>query len=340
MAIYSRTASLLAFSFFVHGVALAGTRQETITYHDDVGNWVLGQPGSKVVNNVVAESIEYDSTKALPITVFSFSAIVAKYQYYADGTLSRVEDGAGHVTLLSNWKRGVAQLVKNPDATTRSLTVDDNGWVTAYADENGHSTSYGYDGLGRLKSTTYPTEVSGQWNSSASNFEYVSVAEYGIGPGHWRSTSSTGNSREISYYDVFWRPVMTIQFDAADQTGTQKFRRYVYDSEARLTFSSYPSASSATQTGVWSAYDALGRIKSKSYDSESGLLTSVFNYLTGNRIEVVDYRGGRTVTTYQAFDQPSYENAVLVQDQEKESTSIARDAFGKVLSITRDQSGF
>lgn len=312
------------------------SRTDETAYYDERGAWVLGQTAMvRNVNTGIATSqIDYGAN-ALPQTERRNGKVVATYTYNPDGTLAQVKDGSGNATTLSGWKRGIPQTVANADGTAKSASVDDNGWIRQTTDENGFATTYGYDAMGRLNATNYPSGDSTAWNSSAQTFERVGSDEYGIGAGHWRQTVTTGNAQKITYFDALWQPLLTREYDAANLAGTLRAKRFAYDHEGRAVFASYPSSTEAASTGVWTEFDVVGRPTAISQDSEQGLLTTITQYLPGAQTLVTNPRGAQTRTGYQVFDQPVYDAPVWVQLPESARTSIARDVFGKAIKIER-----
>jgi YD repeat-containing protein len=314
------------------------TRTETYTYNDNKTRWVIGQLASHSVDGISAETISYDAGTAAPVADYVFGKLAHRFTYNADGTIETVTDGNGNVTRYSAWKRGIPQLIEHPDGTSESAIVDGNGWMTQATDENGYATSYSYDSMGRLASISYPAEGTLGWQPTVQSFVQVSTPEYGIPAGHWRQSVNTGNDTKISYYDAMWHPLLVREYDASNASGTQRFMRYAYDHEGRVTFASYPSASSNEIMGVWTAYDVLGRITSRTQDSEQGLLFTLFDYLPGFATRVTDPSGHQTTTTYQVFDSPDSSFPVSISSPEGVETTISRDVFGKPRDITRQNS--
>lgn len=219
--------------------------------------------------------------------------------------------------------------------------MDDNGWIVSVANEVGSRTCYGYDAMGRISSITYPSETAAgvcdatAWEPTRRDFVPVSSEEYGIAAGHWRLTESTGNAVKITYFDGLWRPLLVREYDAADRVGTERFTRTAYDAEGRTTFQSYPSNSSAPSTGIWTEYDALGRVTAVAQDSELGVLVSTTEYLPGFQTRTTNPRGYQTVSSFMAYDQPGTEWPLRINAPEGQTTILARDPFGKPLAITR-----
>ncbi|WP_434982779.1 RHS repeat domain-containing protein [Xanthomonas arboricola] len=312
------------------------SKTETVSYYDDTSKWVLGQTSRIVVDGIIASEVTYGAN-AQPVATRTFGKLQQTVSYNPDGTVATVSDGNGNTTTLSAWKRGIPQSIRYADGTGESAAVNDNGWITAVADENGYSTSYGYDAMGRLASISYPGGDSTAWNSTMQAFEIVPNAEFGIAGGHWRQTIATGNYRKITYFDALWRPWLTREFDAANEAATQRFQKFSYDHEGRVTFASYPGSSDALTTGTWTQYDALGRTTAVGQDTEldAQALITLTEYLPGNQTRVRSPNGQSTVTGYQVFDQPAYDKPVWIQHPEGAVTEISRDVFGKPTAIRR-----
>jgi RHS repeat-associated protein len=331
-------------------IAGSQVKTELTDYYDNQSLWVLGQTQRLVVNGQEVAESTFDAL-ARPWVGESYGKVMQTLTYNADGTVATVKDGNNNVTAASNWKRGVPQAIQHPPTpeapagAVESAVVNDNGWITSVTDENGYTTGYGYDAMGRLASIVYPTGDTTAWNTTTQVFQQVAVAEYGIPAGHWRQTVSTGDARKITYFDALWRPLVTKELDATNattETLTKRFQRFMYDHEGRVTFASYPGATDGLTTGTWKEYDALGRATSVSQDSELGALTTLTTYSgdsAGPYTRVTDPRGTQTVTRYQMFDQPTYDVPVLMDlaqnKPERAAVDITRDVFGKPLSIRK-----
>ena len=337
-------------------VAGATSRLEVITYHNDLTHWVLGQTASVTCvasvpanarcdgDDVVAQTT-YDANTALPTARYANGKLQQTLTYNADGTLASLVDGRGNATTFASWKRGIPQAIAYADGKTQSATVNDSGWITAVTDESGSKTCYGFDAMGRITSITPPSEAAPgtcattTWTATTQSFVPVSTAEYGLSAGHWRQTVSTGNAVKITYVDALWRPVLVRAYDAGNLATTERFTRTVYDAGGRVGFASYPSNTSTPTTGVWTDYDALGRVTSVAQDSELGLLVTTSEYLTGFQTRITTPRGYQTVSSYLTYDQPSTDMPVAVSAPEGQLTTISRDPDGKPTALTRGGSG-
>lgn len=339
--------------------SLGFSRTQSTVYHHNFSKWVLGQVASSAIDGVVTGETSYDPVTALPIRSTSFGKLQHTLSYRSDGTLAAVTDGRDLTTALSSWKRGIPQLIEHPDGTTQSAIVDDRGWMSSIADENGFRTCFTYDVMGRTASVTYPAETraticdraassrqrpsnkpSGivkSWNPTTQAFESVGSSEFGIAAGHWRQTVSTGNAQKLTYFDALWRPLLTHEYDSADEAGTQRFQQNTYDHAGRVSFASYPGSTSSPGTGIWTEYDALGRVTSVAQDSELGALITLTKYGPGLQTQVTNPRGFTTTTQYQAWDVPGYDLPVRMDAPESAATEIVRDVFGKPLEIKRGE---
>lgn len=286
-----------------------GSRTDATQYADDRSRWILGAT-AKVTNentDVVVEQTTFDALMR-PTEVRSYGLLKQVLGYNPDGTLATVDDGRGNRTTLSGWKRGTPQQIQFADGAMQSAVVDDNGWVSSITDENGATTQYGYDAMGRVATIDWPAGDSVAWAGTTQSFTAINGDEYGIGAGHWRQTVATGSARRNVYFDAFWRPLLTEEYDESARGVTQRYQRFAYDEAGRQVFASHPGESAVLSTGTWTGYDALGRQTSVSVDSEAGLLTSLTSYLAGGGLKVVDPKGNTTLTTFQAFGAPSTES--------------------------------
>ncbi|MCD9126052.1 RHS repeat protein [Luteimonas fraxinea] len=323
--------------------------RETVTqYHDNLNDWVIGQIAKEVVDGTVTAETTYDANDR-PSIIRQFGRITSTLTYDMAspvasgqrGTVKTVANGKGDVTSLSGWKRGLVQSIRHPatadspSGATQAAVVNDQGFITRVTDENGFQTNYQYDLLGRLTQVNYPIGDSVSWSPTTISFARSAGGAYGMPAGHWRQTITTGQGVKETYFDALWRPVLTRDFDASNANETQRFVRQGFDYNGRVIFSSSPSVSASPATGVWKEYDALGRPTSISQDSELGLLTTRNEYINGFGTRVTDPSGRQTTSRYMAWDAPVTDFPTGISHPEGAYTRIARDVFGKPLSITR-----
>ena len=178
------------------------TQVEAITYHDNTTIWKLGQVAERTLDGKVVSSRTYDPTYALPLTVSSFGKLRQTLDYDLTssvasgqrGTITRSSDGNGNTTVISQWRRGIPQRIEFADGTSQSAEVGLRGWLESVTDENGFTTSYGYDGMGRIAAITHPTGDAVAWNRTTQVFEQVTAPSTASPPatGARRSPPATG----------------------------------------------------------------------------------------------------------------------------------------------------
>lgn len=324
------------------GNTLGFSRTIATEYHDDTRLWVLGQPArTTLVAPGPAQELattEYD-LRALPVRQYRFGALQQQASYHADGQLATIADGRGNVTAMSEWKRGIPQSIDFPDASRVSATVDDNGWLTSVTGQNGATTRYSHDPMGRLIRIRYPDNDSVAWADTTLSFLQATAPAHGLPSGHWRQDVRTGNAVRSRYFDGLWRPVLEAESDATrtDSTLRQVVRRY--DADNRVVFESHALRGveniAAVTQGTRSTYDALGRITSSHQDSELGVLATTLEYLSGLRTRATNPHGQVTTTSHAAGGSPEEAWPILVAEPEDTHTQITRDIFGKPTAIRR-----
>jgi len=321
-----------------------GSREETTRYADNTALWVFGQIDTVISGGLTVVDNDYFTSTASLRSSSKFGAFQHSFTYHDDGSLASRTDGRNHSTYFDNYKRGLPQRVRYPDGTSESAVVNDIGLVSSVSSAAGYTTDYGYDSSGRLNRITPPSG----WTPSTLEFEQVWSPEYGLPAGHWRQTISKGNARTISYFDAFWRPVMTRSFDASSSASEASTRKVVvkgFDAEGHVTFESYPQRElgsvAISSPGRRSRYDALGRLVQQDADSELGVLSSSTEYIGGFQVRHSNPRGKQSTQTLWALDKPDEAQLSAISVPAGDglpggmNVSIQRDAFGKPSSITR-----
>jgi len=325
MRFHLKNGSQLLATVDVHGnpaplqpsVQYRASKTETIEYHNDPSKWVMGQVKRSLINGIEASRTTFDATTVLPLQSYAFGKLQQTLSYYTDGNLATFKDGNNNVTTLSNWYRGVPRTIQYPatpeapSGATQTAVVNDKGWITAVTDENGFTTNYGHDAMGRLASIVYPAGDSTAWNTVTMAFQKINSDEHGLPAGHWRASRYEGNKHINTYYDGMWRPVLEEQLDVANIAGTLSQMVKRYDASGRLIFQSYPTTNvgdfnSITQ-GARTTHDVLGRVTRVEQDSELGILASTTEYLTDFQTLSTNPRGNRVQSGFQVYDQPNYD---------------------------------
>ncbi len=322
--------------------SLGFTRTEHIAYENNLSKWVLGQVRQVAETSTSGVMVlnGYNATTANLESVSKFGKLQQTYTYNADGTLATVKDGKNQITKFSSYKRGIAQRIDYADTGFETAVVNNIGKITSLTNEAGHTTTFGYDTMGRMSSITHPSADSVAWNTTTINTYQVASTELGLPPGHWRQQVKTGQGLFVRYFDALWRPVYTEQWDDSDVANTLRTLEYKYDSAGRTTFQSYPRRTFGQAVrGVFTAYDALGRQTSVAAKSEvgeaDGYAWTRTTYGLGFTRTVTDPRGNATTYAYHAFDNPDEASIRTVFAPEGLTVTIARDVFAKPLFVHR-----
>ena len=320
--------------------------EEQTTYLNDLPHWVLGLPTTTVVNTTstgeTVNQMDYDLASVTPLRHYRFGQLLMTYAFNPAGQLASFTDGNSKTTTLANYKRGIPQAIGFPDGKSMSLTVDDFGQVSSITNQAGNTTSYGYDAIGRVQDITYPAGDSVAWAPKHFAYSFQTAAVQGVPANHWARTVNQGAKVRTTYFDAMMRPILEVDYRAGD--GALAISSSTdYDWRGNKTFQSYPvdgaPALLSITDGISTGYDALGRVSSTVQTSELGNLTTTTTYLNGARLQVTDPKGGMTTTSYQVFDQPSYDAVIRVEAPEGVVQSIARDLFGNPWSITQGGNG-
>jgi YD repeat-containing protein len=355
---FARPTTVDRYSQFAGDAQPAYKVTEVSAFADDYSRWLLGMPlyvdnattGERVTENV------YDPATITLSERRRFGQKVMGYTFDEHGQLSTFTDGRGNTTTLGVYKRGIPTVITYADSTSQlpdaqTIAVDDLGQITAVTNQLGATTAYTYDAIGRVGSITYPNEADPTWSWNAKTFSYEFVRSAvndrdGLTGSYWRrrvtQRDANGVGREqVTLLDAMLRPVISDIF--RDGGILDSSTRTDYDWRGQTTFSSYASALpvglGSRGDGVTSTYDSLGRLSQTFRHSELGDLTTTTEYLPRAQKRVTDPSGQPTLTSYQVFDQPSYENLVRVEAPEQVTQTVTRDVYGNPLSIEQGGNG-
>lgn len=311
-------------------------KTDTLTLDHNLSHWILGTPrklvttGGGFTNKTEYEHALDTLSRITSTKYFGESVASATYTYHANGTVHTARDALNQTTTLTNYERGIPQRIEYQDNSFITAVVNNRGELTQVTDEEGHTTSYGYDAVGRLTSIDLPdtsADITTAWSQSG---------------GTWSAVQTVAGSpirQTTTLYDTLLRPIRITQTGAGDRV-----RAFRYDIDGRTLFASYPAATSAAATkGVHSIYDGIGRISSQSADAEigsNGLLTTTYEYQTGFKLKVTDPRNVVTTSEFYTLDRPTQAWPTLVTTTSASDgnrvNDIDRDLWGKPKSFTRN----
>ena len=169
---------------------------------------------------------------------------------------------------------------------------------------NGNTTGYGYDGLNRLTSISYPT-------GNGVSISYTPTTK----------TAVRGGLTEATVYDGFARP-KSITLGGVTRT-------FLYDPAGRKLFESYPGSGVGTTYG----YDILDRVTGAVNGGDHSARSYTYGPATAT---VTDENGNPTTYTYRAYGDPDQRYLMSVGTAEPgTSISLARNAHDLVTAVTQ-----
>lgn len=273
-------------------------------------------------NNLTkSQSPNLDASTAGRATTYQYTDVNNPYKATnitsPDGTIRAFAyDGAGNQT-TSNQGSG-------SNTQNASLTYNANGTVASATDGNAHTTSYGYDGAGRMTSVTHPAPM----GTEALTYDSVGrVRTHTDGKGQI-TTLSYNNKNQLTTSVSHTGTTITYGYDADglmtsrnDAIGTWSFG---YDALRRVTSKTQPGGFTTTLT-----YDLAGNIAS-STDNNG---TTTFTYDDANNMTKLAEPGGSCVGTVSlcstfTYDENNRRTAATYPNGEKQSTTY--DSSGRI----------
>lgn len=282
------------------------------------GNWFVALPQSQYVGLRGSDpgpvtfkylnGVEYNSEGQIERKFAK--GINTYYEYYSNGNVEHVIDGEGNVTTYSSYYRGIARRVDFPDATYITRVVNDEGQITSETNQNGVTTSYQYDDLGRLVYVDLPVSAD------------ISVS-YSLD--HRTKTYIKSNLKEVYRYDEYDN---LIEHTSEDLVTAKKLTQsYKYNARNQLTFKSFINDSTK---GVHYKYNRLGDLI-EVYTSGGGFTTYDIN---GYSITITDPECHQTTHYYDAFtSSDKWLNEIVAP--ENVSITIERNELGQPLVINQ-----
>lgn len=234
--------------------------------------------------------------------------VTKSYTYDAQGDVASISYPiAGRVFNYSSYAHGIPQAENQPENISISRTVDYWGNKLSETNGNGYTTSYTYDGLNRVTSTSYPAG-----NPLAITYTPTTT------------TITRGTLTETDTYSGFG---LKTGANLAGITQT-----YTYDPLFRKIFVSNPGSATL---GTTFAYDQLNRTTLVTNADNSTKSTS---YGTGS-VTVTDENGNATTSGYYSYGDPDerFLNTILVPASVASANiAITRNGHNQITSITQN----
>ena len=279
------------------------TRTTTLTYRHFAGaTWLADRAATEMVDGLAVSAFGYaDTGFLLAKTVLG---VTTSYTPDAHGNVASQTDANNHTTTFDyDW--GAVTAVRTP-AYTVEYGVNPDG-TTAWARQNGHTTTFTYDDLGRQTAVQPPA-------GHATTTSYASDGS--------SVTTTRGPSSVVSFLDGFGRSVTTRNSVNVQTTVS-------YNALGLVTAASYPHVGSGPQTTF--AYDTLGRVTRKEHP-DGAAVTYVYDGLTAS---LTDEEGRVTTQVWEASGTPAGARLRAVADADGHTTSYSYNTFG---SLTRVES--
>jgi YD repeat-containing protein len=253
----------------------------------------------------------YDSKGRL--TNINEYGVATNYTYFSNGDVATKKDALGKTVSYSNYYRGEPRSEALPEGITLTRTVTADGWVTSEKNGRGHTASYQYDALGRIKKVT-PARGSATtmaWSKSSSKDV---------------QTITRGGRTQILSYDGFGR--VTCDQREGVYAGT------VFDSLGRVTRRTYPNYSSCTSAQDTNfTYDILGRISRTTHVDGA---YSQYTYQNNNKVQLRDETGQTFNFQYRSYADPDAKLLMSTTGPENLSVLVTRNSLGQETEINRN----
>jgi len=205
------------------------------------------------------------------------------------------------------------------------------GVVTSLTGPNNLTTTWTYDGFGRVLTESRADNTSSQTTYALCDITCPANAKYKI------TGAQTGTPSATTYYDMYRRAV---QVETQDKDGATIYSRTDYDHLGRTLRTSRPYKAGGTLAWTTMTYDVISRVltttmpdNSMTSMTYSGFLTVTTNALNQTRIEQINSQGKTTKIT------DTYGKVLNYQYDAFGNLTKTIDAAGNTATITYDARG-
>jgi YD repeat-containing protein len=277
-----------------------GQKTVNLSYYINTSKWIVNQVQNESFSG---SSIgrQFDSQGNL-LSV-SQDGVITSHTYDSQGNIVSTTFPRGLTHQYSNYKRGIPQTEIQPEGVSIARGVSAAGNIISESNGEGKTTSYGYDGLDRVVSITYPS-------GSSVNISYGANSR----------VATRGSLTESTSYDGFGFPT------AVTLGGVT--RKFGVDVLGRRTFVSNPGADQGTRYDL----DALNRV-TKITNSDGS--TQQIVYGAGSKT-VIDERGNSTTYSYRSYGNPEQQFLIGISLPESSTNiSIGRNSRDLISSVSQ-----
>ncbi len=280
-----------------------GSRTVSVTYYTNTSKWIVKQAQNESSSG---HTINRDFDSSGNLISESKNGVSVGRTYDSQGNVSTITYPRSLTHRYSSYMRGVPQSESQPEGISISRQVSDAGNVTSETDGNGHTTRYGYDGLNRLTSITFPV-------GSSLNISYSATSRQ----------VTRGALSETTSYDGFGRVTSVTRGGIT--------RSYSVDALGRITFTSDPDSSSG-QTYRYDILDRLEEVRNADGSTQS------ISYGAASKT-VRNERNNATTYSYRAYGDPDKTFLMEVSTPDG-SSSVRYERNSKDLITSATQGGW
>lgn len=298
------------------------TRTTDITYDHNFAKYIRGRVASVTVDGIGVRSFAYNSVTGFVDAATSLG-VTTLFGPTPSGNIDHARDALNRRTnFYYGW--GVMSGSDSPISTTFvTRTINHDGTVASETISNISTTSYGYDGAGRV--TSVSTNTPGQ---------VPVTTTYTVSNGAWVSTTTTRGSVWVTTeIDGWGRPVHT-----SDSTGVHS--RVVYDGAGRQTYASRPYGTGVAEVGVDYTYDSLGRVASAIRHDGTG---AYFDYPGLSVVRNEQQSAGvwrATSSQYRGFGSPGDARLWKVVDHAGATWTYFHDSLGNLTGVDSNMGAY
>lgn len=255
----------------------------------------------------------------------TLSGVKTTFGYDSSGNLSTVTNAVNQTLTLDGYNGGygIPTSIDFNGAFTMRRTAYWEGWIRSVTNGRGFTTSYEFDGIGRLTKMTPPI-------GDLTTYDYAP-------DGSW-SRLTRGAYTKTTNRDGLGRITST-----SDSEGVQTGQRWSNMGWAQ--FQSYSYDVSIGEVGQWLDFDGLGRTTTsrEGYRPASGTCDApgqceTDNEYSQNCVTTTIHRGpGDNVATTRcstSFGSPDEQRLVKVTDPNGKTWQYAYSAYGKLTNVT------
>ena len=283
------------------------TRTTDIAYHAFTGTrWLSDAVAQVTVDGVVTSAAVYDNTTgfATSRTALGVTTTFAPDEW---GNVGSQTDANGHTTTFDHtW--GVVSAVHTPASTT-TFGINERS-ETIWATQRGFTTGFQYDALGR-QTRIQPPAGNDTVTSYAEDASWVTVAR----GASWTTTSLDGFGRAVATENSVGVKTLT-----------------TYNAVGQVIYASAPF-SGLQHTGTQFAYDALGRVLTRTNPDGSVGQYTYDAVADGLRTTITDEEGRQTQQVWQASGSPDGARLARVVDAAGHQTSYGYTVLGSLSGV-------